>query len=70
MFDDLAFSIVLQAIDDYRLMKHLGIVKMKDEDGQVISKKEIAEFFNSDWCDSLLGDMNVTGKDILRILNR
>ena len=69
-FKDIAFSIIEQAIDDYKLLKSFDVDELDFYDEDTISKSELEEFFNSDWCDFLLSNMNLTGEDILRYLNR
>lgn len=70
IFDELAFSIVERAVDDYKLLKRLKLEKLDFYDEGSISKRELEKFFRSEWCDFLLGNMRITGKDILRFLNR
>ena len=69
-YKELAFAIIINAIDDYRFLKEIGASKVDLIDEGVISKEEIEDFFHSDWCDFLLSNMNLTGKDILRYLDR
>ena len=69
-FKDIAFSIIEQAIEDYKLLKSFDVDELDFYDEDTISKSELEEFFNSDWCDFLLLNMNLTGEDILRYLNR
>ena len=69
-YKELAFEVIIRAIDDYRFLKELGVSKFDFLDEGVISKKEIEDFFRSEWCDFLLQNMNLTGEDILRYLNR
>ena len=69
-YKDLAFEIIIKAIDDYRFLKELGVSKFDFLDEGVISKKEIEDFFRSNWCNFLLSTMDLTGEDILRYLNR
>lgn len=69
-YKELAFAIIINAIDDYRFLKEIGASKVDLIDEGVISKEEIEDFFHSDWCDFLLLNMNLTGKDILRYLDR
>lgn len=56
-YKGLAFAIILQAVEDYRLPKEFGCDTSK-----------IEEFFKSDWCDQLLLNLKLTGKDILTVL--
>lgn len=53
----LAYAIIKQAVRDYRERK---------EEGRSVS--HISKFFNSDWCDFLLQNMHINGKDILKHL--
>ena len=70
MFNELAFSIVLQAIEDYKLLLEYDVDYIVD-DHTLISRAELEEFFNSEWCDGLLSLMsNLTGKAILRHLKK
>lgn len=68
-FNDLALSIIEMAVEDYKLLKEMGANRLYT-DKCVITKKELEQFFNSKWCDYLLKNMDLTGKDILRHLNR
>lgn len=69
-YNDLVLSIIEKAVNDYRLLKEIGAKKIYLLDEGTISKKELEDFFCSDWCDFLLSNMDLTGKDILRYLNR
>lgn len=69
-FKDLAFTIIEKAVNDYKLLKNLGVNRIATEHEGVISKREIERFFHSAWCDFLLLNMNFTGEDILRYLNK
>jgi hypothetical protein len=66
-YKELATAIVMQAIDDYNELKKLHARKFVDR-GQSVSYVELNAFFKSDYCDTLLGNVTFTGKDILRIL--
>lgn len=68
-WDDLALCIIEKAVKDYKTMKRMGVERMK-VNKKVVTKKEIEDFFNSTWCDFLIRGMNITGKDILRHLQR
>ena len=69
-FREMAFTIVEQAIEDYKLLQKLGLSEMYSYTEGNISKIELEEFFRSEWCDFLLCNMRLTGEDILRYLNR
>lgn len=69
-FTELAFAIVEQAVEDYKLLRKLGLSEMRSYTEGDISKIELEEFFYSEWCDFLLQNMKLTGEDILRYLNR
>lgn len=58
-YKGLAFAIILQAVEDYRFCKEFH---MEEE------LKEVEEFFKSEWCNQLLLNMKLTGKDILTFL--
>ena len=67
---ELAFGIVEQAVSDYKLLLESGVDRLNLLDEGCISKAEIESFFHSEWCDFLLQNMKITGKDILIYLNR
>ena len=69
-FNELAFSIIERAVCDYKFFKTYGLKEAVVEDDNKIFKREIEDFFCSEWCDFLLQNMNLTGEDILRYLNR
>lgn len=69
-YNELAFSILETAILDYRILRHYDIDSMDFGKEGVISIAELEEFFKSDLCDSLLQNIDMTGEDILRYLNR
>ena len=69
-FKELALSIIEKAVTDYKLLLELNVKEIDFFDEGRISKIELEEFFRSEWCDFLLGNMRITGKDILRFLNR
>lgn len=56
-YQDLAYSIVAQAVLDYHEKKAL------DE-----SVEEIVEFLNGDWCRILLANTPYDGEEILEVL--
>lgn len=58
-YKQLAFAIILQAIDDYRENKEWN--RPNDE---------VEEFFESKWCNALLQNLKLTGKDILEHLRK
>lgn len=66
-YKELATAIVMQAIDDYNMLKKKDATRFI-EDQQIVSYVELRRFFNSDFCDDLLVDVTFTGKDILRML--
>lgn len=69
MYNELALSILMRAIDDYRMLQKFGCKKLIVEDDNVISLKELEEFFNSRWCDVLLSSISeLRGRDILKML--
>ena len=56
-YQDLAYAIVTQAIEDYREYRP--------------NKKKLSplkDFFKSEWCNTLIKDLNLTGEYILRRL--
>jgi hypothetical protein len=60
-YKGLAIAIIVQAVEDYRFAKEFH---MEAE------LEEVEGFFNSDWCDQLLFNMRLTGRDILAFLER
>lgn len=56
----LAFAIILQAIEDYRTAK-----KEFAPDEEI---EELEEFFTGEWCEFLLTNTKVTGREILELL--
>lgn len=56
-YQDLAYAIVTQAVEDY---------KERKEDGR--SVHSLKEFFNSEWCATLLNASTLTGREILSAL--
>ena len=69
-FNEIALSIVEKAVNDYKLLKKLGATEIYLKDEGNIFITELEYFFRSEWCDFLLGNMKLTGEDILRYLNR
>ena len=69
-FKELGFSIILEAINDYRLLKEIGASEINLIDEGIINMNELENFFQSDWCDFLLSNLNITGNDILDYFNR
>ena len=53
-YAELAYSIVIQAVKDYREYVR---------DGK--SVKELVRFFKGDWCRFLLAESSITGEEIL-----
>ena len=58
-YSGLALAIIWQAAVDYREKKKNGRSTIAEE-----------RFFNGEWCDFLLQNVKITGKDILRRLER
>lgn len=58
-YKDLAYAIVLQAVEDYRECRFLGK-----------STTKLERFFKSKWCDTLLCDCEFNGEMILDYLQR
>lgn len=56
-YQDLAYAIVQQAVEDYRYSAEPDV-----------SIKELRRFFRSKWCKRLLADSELTGEQILDIL--
>ncbi len=56
-YNALSMAIIWQAVKDYRFKKENGKSTVAEE-----------KFFSSKWCDFLLLNTRVTGKDILRQL--
>lgn len=56
-YDVLALAIIMQAVDDYRECRR-----------NHISTTALENFFKGSWCAFLLGNMKVTGEDILLVL--
>lgn len=70
-YKDLAYAIVEQAVEDYKLLLSEGRGRAFDyKTRSYVYKKEIERFFNSEWCDILLFDFPHSGEDILRELQR
>lgn len=69
-YNDITSSVIMRAIDDYKLLKQVGASYVIVDGGYRLYKSEIENFFNSEWCDFLLSNMNLTGKDILEYLDR
>lgn len=72
IYKEIALNVLIQAINDYKLLKKYGFKRMLSEDNRTyIYLDELEEFFNSDWCNHLLEYVSdLTGKDILRMLNK
>lgn len=56
-YNDLASAIVQQAVLDY-----------KDPVTSRRERESIEEFFDSKWCNELLGDFPLDGKEIINVL--
>ena len=67
---ELALSVIITAVYDYIRLKNNDATKMALTDGSCIAKDELEDFFRSEWCDFLLGELRLTGTDILNFLNR
>lgn len=68
MYKELAFSILLQAIEDYKMLQEFDASELRI-DSDVVSKDELEDFFTSEWCDSLLSAISgLTGESILKML--
>lgn len=63
MYNDLALEIVTQAVEDYKYLRRLDIQCDRIEG---ICQSELEDFFNSPWCEFLLQNIQITGKDILK----
>ena len=66
---DLAGAILKQAVEDYRELIAKGREKIKTASAGNFSRLEIEEFFDSDFCDSMilrLGVRRMTGPEFLR----
>ena len=70
MINELACAIILRAVEDYRLLLKDDVDEIHYNDGSRISKTEIERFFRSPWCEFLLGEMHITGEEILKHLQR
>ena len=57
MWNELALAIIEQAVKDYREKRE-----------KRHPTNHIERFFESEWCDFLLQNMDLTGKDILKYL--
>lgn len=71
IYKEIALNVLIQAIEDYKLLKKHGFKRMLTEEKTYIYMDELEKFFNSKWCDYLLeyvSDLN--GRDILRMLNK
>ena len=67
-YNRLALAILIAAVEDYKFLKELGEETYYLDDDVRIGKKEIRKFFLSNWCDDLLQNMSLTGRDILTYL--
>lgn len=61
--ENLALAIVAQTINDARAMMD-GRKVYASEGGGSVSEWELLNFFQSKWCDVLLGTTDLTGEDI------
>ena len=68
----LALAIIQQAADDYHDLKSRGITSCKTRDYGSYSKEEIEEFFNSEYCETLLLGLHISdhGSNLLEILKQ
>jgi hypothetical protein len=57
MWNELALAIIEQAVADYRERKLMGY-----------PTAHLERFFNGEWCDFLLQNMELSGQDILKYL--
>jgi hypothetical protein len=64
----LGYEIVRQAIDDYRMLREMKRTRYATIAGGIISKREIESFLCSKWCEVLLSDFGMSGRDILKVL--
>ena len=64
-YENLAMGIVAQAVTDSRKILQ-GKKVYAQHGGQIIDQGELIHFFESRWCDVLLGTTDLTGHDIRR----
>lgn len=67
-YKQLACAIILRCIEDYKLLKKKNLASYVSDE-ITIGKEEIRAFLQSPYCDFLLQNMNLTGKDILDYLD-
>lgn len=60
---ELRNAIILRAIDDWRML-----VNRQTTPKSNCNYDEIEQFLSSKWCSELMVDMNIDGKDVLKIL--
>ena len=63
------FNVARRCIEDYKLLKEKNLASYVSNEIP-IGKEEIRAFLQSQYCDFLLQNMNLTGKDILDYLDR
>ena len=68
VYKQLACAIILRCIEDYKLLNEKNLDSYVS-DNISIGKEEIRAFLQSPYCDFLLQNMNLTGKDILDYLD-
>ena len=67
---NLALAIVVQAINDYRELEKREVNSVRTRREGTYSKREIEDFFESNWCDTLLGEIseNYTADEVYRCI--
>ena len=67
-YKQLAIAIILRSVEDYQYLNRINETRYHYDEGGTISKSEIRKFLLSEYCDFLLQNMAITGKDILKYL--
>lgn len=68
-YHNLAAAIVVKGIEDYKSVLKRCRLQSAERHGYIdprtrADRKEIEDFFDSPWCDTLLGGMNGSGRDV------
>lgn len=66
MYEDLALAIVRQAVEDYRELEKVD--SYSDNDTSKQEMRDIVKFLDGEWCDRLLYDFPMSGKEIIKEL--
>ena len=65
-YEDLALAVVQQAVEDYRELSKVD--SYSDNDTSKQEMRDIVDFLNGKWCDRLLYDFPMDGKEIVKVL--